>query len=292
MALSSEVPPMYQVPKLSSGFRRQLETWAITFDMTALERRGTRFRLAALTLARTGIIVIRGAASPEAVKSLAALVDNTWDQVAGLPLGACLPDVILNRDEFRTVRGYRSLVQSEIPVINFRYGDDNGMMDIFHPENLMAERRELLLECFHEELVGDLAKRAFKEDLQVTCRNIYVNRGVENTRFFHCDGERVKVKSFVYLSDVSSLAVGPYCYIKNSHRNVTLRRLNQAFNQQHDLNKHEYRQLGGYIGLPIFCRQGDMVVSAQHGAHRGYPQAPTAQRAVLVNVFEPSRKRS
>jgi hypothetical protein len=35
-----------------------------------------------------------------------------------------------------------------------------------------------------------------------------------------------------------------------------------------------------------------MVVSAQHGAHRGYPQAPTAQRAVLVNVFEPSRKRS
>jgi len=289
MVLATEVPPMYAAPKLRSGFRRRMETWAVSFDLPALQRRGARFRLAALTLARTGIIIIRGAASPEAVQALVAMVDGTWDQVLALPLGRSLPGTIINRDQVRVVKGYKALVESELPVINFRHGEDNGMMDIFHPENLIPERRQLLLASLHEDLVGDLSAKAFGTQLNVTCRNLYINRGVQNTRFFHCDGERVKVKSFVYLSDVDSLDIGPYCYIQKSHRNRSLRSRNQSFNHHHGLNKHEFRLLGGCVGLPVFCRAGDMVVSAQHGAHRGYPQAPTAKRAVLVNVYEPSR---
>jgi hypothetical protein len=46
--------------------------------------------------------------------------------------------------------------------------------------------------------------------------------------------------------------------------------------------------LGGRAALPIFCQAGDMVVSAQHGAHRGHPQTPSARRAVLLNVYEPT----
>jgi len=280
---------MYVAPKLRSGFRRRLETWAVSFDLPALQRRGARFRLAAFTLARTGIIVVRGAASPEAVTALARMVDSTWDQVSALPPGRSLPGAIINRDEMRVVKGYKALVESKTPVINFRHGEDNGMMDIFHPENLVPERRQLLLDCLHEDLIEDLSTKAFGTRLDVTCRNLYVNRGVKHTRFYHCDGERVKVKSFVYLCDVGSLDIGPYCYIQKSHRNLSLRRRNQSFNHQHGLNKHEYRLLGGCVGLPVFCRAGDMVVSAQHGAHRGYPQTPFAARAVLVNVYEPCR---
>jgi hypothetical protein len=286
-ALASEVPPMYRSPTLHTGLRRRIETWGISFDLPALQRRGSRFQLAAFTLARTGIIVIRAAASPEAVHALAAMVESTWEQVAGLPPGAQLPGVIINRDDIRVIKGYKSLVQSEAAVINFRHGEDNGMMDVFHPEKLAQGVGDLLLDSLHEGLVGQLAVRAFGKPLEVTCRNLYVNRGVANTRFFHCDGERLKIKSFVYLSDVDSLDVGPYCYIKHSHRNVALRCRNQAFNHKHGLNKYEYRQLHGCFGLPIFCRAGDMVVSAQHGAHRGYPQTPSAKRAVLLNVYEP-----
>lgn len=292
MALASEVPPLYEAPKLHSGLRQRLETRAICFDMAALQRRGARFRLAALTLARSGIIVIRGAASPEAVATLAETVERTWDQVSVLPPGSTLPGAILNRDQVRVLKGYKALVESETPVINFRHGDDNGMMDIFHPEHLIPDQKDLLLNCFHEDLIGALAERAFGRPLSVTCRNLYVNRGVEDTRFFHCDGEQVKVKSFVYLCDVNSLDVGPYCYIKTSHRNASLRSRNQAFNQKHNLNKHEYRLLAGRAALPVFCRAGDMVVSAQHGVHRGYPQLPSARRAVLVNVYEPSRSKA
>lgn len=289
MALALEVPPMYEAPKLRSGVRGRLETWAVSFDLAALQRRGVRFRMAVLNLARTGIIVIRDAASPQAVNALAAMVESTWDRVSDLPPGVALPAAIINRDQVRVLKGYKALVESETPVINFRHGEDNGMMDIFHPENLIPEQRQLLLDCLHEHLIGELAAQAFGQHLEVTCRNLCVNREVENTRYYQCDGERVKVKSFVYHGDADSLDVGPYCYIKNSHRNRSLRSRNQAFNNQHGLNRHEYRLLRGSACLPVFCRSGDMVGSAQHGAHRGHPQSPSARRAVLVNVNEPCR---
>lgn len=70
-----------------------------------------------------------------------------------------------------------------------------------------------------------------------------------------------------------------------------LRRRNQAFNSRYGLNRHEYRQVSGRPALPIFAEPGDMVISVQHGAHRGLSQAPGARRAVLVNVFKPRRAR-
>ena len=284
-----EVPPLYQVPKLHSGLRQRWETQVVTFDLKALQRRRARFLGAAMTLWRTGIIVIRGAASRQAVDALATMAERTWQDVSTLIPGQELPHVILNRGDKRAVRGYNALVKSVKPVVNFRHGEDDGMMDVFHPENLVPEQRQLILGCLHEDLVGDLAGKAFGRKLEVSCRNLYVNKGVQNTRFYHCDGKGVKIKSFVYVNDVESLDIGPYCYVKSSHHDRWLRRRNQDFNERHGFNKHEYRLLKGCSALPVFCRAGDMVVSAQHGAHRGYPQEASAARTVLVNVYQPSQ---
>lgn len=292
MVLADEVPPLYRSPSFISGLARQLLTRALTFDLKGLERRRSRFTLAAMTLARTGIIIIRSAASQGAVDALRAMADTTWQEVENLTPGQELPHLILNRGDQRVVRGYKNLVESPKPVVNFRHGEDDGMMDLFHPENLVPQHRQVILDCLHEDLVKDLAARAFGASLEVKCRNLYVNRGVQNTRFFHCDGEAVKVKSFVYVNDIQSFDVGPYCYLLGSHRGRRLRQRNQSFNARHQLNKHEYRLLDGKSTLPVFCRAGDMVVSAQHGAHRGFPQAPSARRTVLVNVHEPAQLQS
>ncbi len=289
MDLATETQMTYQPPVLSAGVKRHVETRAITFSISSLQRQRVRFWLAAKTLARTGIIVVRGAATPEVVATLAGMAETTWNTVSDLAPGQILPNVIINRDQERVLKGYKSLVESNKPVINVRYGEDEGMMDVFHPEHLCPERKQLVIGSLHEALIRKLAEKAFGKALEVKCRNLYLNRGVTNTRFYHSDGERIKVKSFVYLDDVGSLDIGPYCYIKNSHRDGRLRRHNQSFNDKHGLNKHEYRLLSGRAALPIFCRAGDMVVSAQHGAHRGHPQMPSAHRAVLVNVYEPTK---
>jgi len=291
MATPAEVPPHYGPPQLRTGAGLERATRAITVALPALQRRRLRFHLAAFTLARTGILVIRGAVPPDALRAIAALADRTWDEVAALPPGQPHPVALLNRDQRRVLKGYKALEESGRPVINMRHGEDDGMMDVFHPELLDPELREPILTCLHERLVGDLARVAFGKALEVSCRNLYVNRGVRHTRFFHCDGQGLKVKTFVYLTPVRSLEDGPYCYIPGSHLDWLLRRRNQAFNTSHGLNRHEYRQVSGKAALPIFAEPGDMVISAQHGAHRGLPQAPEARRAVLVNVFKPAPAR-
>ncbi|MBM5816970.1 MAG: hypothetical protein FJ083_10470 [Cyanobacteria bacterium K_Offshore_surface_m2_239] len=161
------------------------------------------------------------------------------------------------------------------------------MMDVFHPDLLLPELQQQIFSALQEALVRDLARVAFGKTLEVSCRNLYVSRGVHHTRFFHCHGPGVKVKTFVYLTPVHSLDDGPYCYIPGSHRNLMLRWRNQMFNSRYGLHRHEYRQVGRQVGLPILGEPGDMVISAQHGAHRGHPQVPSAHRAVLVNVFKP-----
>jgi len=287
MALPEEAPPLYGPPKLRSGAGLERAIRSITVSLPALERRRLRFRLAAFTLARSGILVIRRAVAPDVLGPIAALAERTWAEVIALPPGQSHPVALLNRDQRRVLKGYKALEESGKPVINVRHGEDDGMMDVFHPELLAAELREQILCALLEQLVGDLARVAFGTALEVSCRNLYVNRGVRHTRFFHCDGQGLKVKTFVYLTPVRSLEDGPYCYIPGSHLDWLLRRRNQAFNTRHGLNRHEYRQVSGNAALPIFAEPGDMVISAQHGAHRGLPQAPSARRAVLVNVFKP-----
>lgn len=291
MAPAAELPPLYGPPRLRAGADLESSIQSITVSLAALQRRRLRFHLAAFTLARTGILVIRRAVTPEALTPIAALADRTWDEVAALPPGESHPVAVLNRDQRRVLKGYKALEECAKPVINVRHGEDDGMMDVFHPELLDPELREPMLSCLHERLVGDLASLAFGKALEVSCRNLYMNRGVRHTRFFHCDGQGLKVKTFVYLTPVRSLADGPYCYIPGSHLDWLLRRRNQAFNTGHGLNRHEYRQVSGRMALPVFAEPGDLVISAQHGAHRGLPQAPAARRAVLVNVFKPGPAR-
>lgn len=294
MHVSAAIAPPEQAPsgctppRLCQGAELDRALRAVTVPVEALQCRGLRFHWAAFTLARTGLLVIRGAVAPEALRPIAGLAESTWNEVATLPPGQSHPLAVLNRDRSRVLKGYKALEKSGKAVINVRYGEDHGLLDIFHPERLRPELRGAILSCLREQLVADLARVAFGKALAVSCRNLYVNRGVKNTRFFHCDGQGLKVKTFVYLSPVRSLKDGPYCYVPGSHLDWLLRRRNQAFNSSHGLNRHEYRQLGGKVALPIFAEPGDMVISAQHGAHRGLPQAPSARRAVLVSVFKPS----
>jgi hypothetical protein len=291
LAPRAEASELHFPPNVRSGPPLERAIGAITFSLPALQRRRLTFHAAAFTLARTGILVIPSAVAPASLKQLANLADRTWDEVIALLPGQTHPVALLNRDQERVLKGYKALEESGKPVINVRYGEDQGMMDVFHPERLAPELSGQIVSVLQEKLVGDLASVAFTKRLDVSCRNLYVNRGVGNTRFFHCDGEGIKVKTFVYLTPVRSLEDGPYCYLPGSHLNWWLRRRNQAFNRRHGLNRHEYRRVTGEPALPIFAQPGDMVISAQHGAHRGMPQAPGASRSVLVNVFKPRRNR-
>ena len=74
--------------------------------------------------------------------------------------------------------------------------------------------------------------------------------------------------------------------MKRSHRDRSSWKRSRRFNLENEIGLYEYSQLGGCEALPMFAKAGDMVISSQRGAHRGLPQQPDAERAVLVNMYQ------
>ena len=199
----------------------------------------------------------------------------------------------LNLPDQRVLKGYNTFVDADRAVINHRIkradgrsGSDAGMIDIFHPERLSNEIKDLVATSLQEPIIRRLVMTSCLTPLHVKCRNLYINRGVQDTRSFHCDGRSLKYKSFLFLTEVNSLADGPYCYVKRSHRDRSSWKRSRRFNLENEIGLYEYSQLGGCEALPMFAKAGDMVISSQRGAHRGLPQQPDAERAVLVNMYQ------
>ncbi|MBM5816971.1 MAG: hypothetical protein FJ083_10475 [Cyanobacteria bacterium K_Offshore_surface_m2_239] len=109
MAPPSEAPPLYAPPRLRDGPELERATRSVTVSLPALQRRRLRFLLAAFTLARTGILGIRWAVAPDALRAIAVLADRTWDEVAALPPGKPHPVALLNSDRRRVLKGYTAL---------------------------------------------------------------------------------------------------------------------------------------------------------------------------------------
>lgn len=296
MAIAEAVPQQAakpQLPVLLSGEAQRSETESISFDFADLNSRKRRFFQAAWTLRREGIIRIKRVVEPETIQGLNQEIAALLDDVDHYTTSGIDNIAYLNLPERRVLKGYNNFVDADRAVINHRVkrpdgrsGSDAGMIDIFHPEQLSEEINKLTKLCLQETIIRRLIMLSCLTPLRVKCRNLYLNRGVRDTRSYHCDGRSLKFKSFVYLSDVHHLGIGPYCYVKKSQRNRRSWRRSRAFNQQHNYGTYEYSQLDGCEALPVFADAGDMVISSQRGAHRGHPQHPDAERTVLVNMYQ------
>ena len=237
--------------------------------------------------------MVRQAVPPQPLRAINAEVNQLLEQLDTGQTKQLESNAILNLPNKRRIKGYENFMDVEQAVINHRVkrldgrsGSDAGMVDIFHPERLSDAMARAVTACLHERLISRLLLAASLMPMRVKCRNLYLNRGVIDTRGYHCDGRSRKFKSFVFLTDVRDLGDGPYCYVPATHRDRLSWRRNRQFNEAHGLNRHEYSQLQGLDALPLLAYAGDMVISSQRGAHRGHPQHPNARRAVLVNMYQ------
>ena len=280
------------LPVLLEGEARQRETDAISFQFADLIRSKRCFLRAAWTLNREGIILLKQAVSTEHINNLNQKIRKLLKSVKRYKTSGIDEIAYLNLPDRRVLKGYNNFVDADKAVINYRVkrpdgrsGSDAGMIDIFHPERLSTDMDVLIRQALHEDLIGRLVMAASLTPVEVKCRNLYLNNGVSDTRGYHCDGRSLKFKSFVFLSDVHRLDIGPYCYVKGSHRNKTSWKRSRHFNASHGISTYEYSQLEGEAALPMLASAGDMVLSSQRGAHRGHPQHPDASRSVLVNMY-------
>ena len=282
-----------RLPRLLSGAERESAMDRLSVEFNALSSSKRTFLKAAWILRRQGVLVVRQAVTPQALEAINAELNQLLLQLDAGQTKQLASNAILNLPNKRRIKGYENFVDAEQAVINHRVkrpdgrsGSDAGMVDIFHPERLSEAMANAVTSCLHERLISRLLLAAAWLPMRVKCRNLYVNRGVQDTRGYHCDGRSQKFKSFVFLTDVRNLSDGPYCYVPATHRDRRSWKRSRQFNEANGLNPHEYSQLQGLDALPLLAKAGDMVISSQRGAHRGHPQHPNAGRTVLVNMYQ------
>ena len=292
-ALLQRFAPFITHPRLLTGNEHQEAVQQLSFDFQDVCSSRRQLLRAAWTLRRQGVIMLRKAAAQDLLAALNARLENVLKQLELGETSELNSRALLNLPDKRQIKGYENFVNADQSVINVRIkrpdgrsGSDAGMVDIFHPERLSNAWEQLVLDGLNERLVRRLLLAASWRPMRVKCRNLYVNRGVQDTRGFHCDGRSHKFKSFLFLTPVRALTDGPYCYVPTTHRDRRTWSQNRRFNAEHGCNRHEYSQLQGLTALPLLAEPGDLVISSQRGAHRGLPQHPDAQRSVLVNMFQ------
>ena len=91
------------------------------------------------------------------------------------------------------------------------------------------------------------------------------------------DSKTKQLKAFIYLTDYLSLDDGPYTYVKGSHLDGVLRRLNQSISQVMPNRTKNPENI-----MAILAKKGSIIASDQGGSHRGFPQAKDGQRVIAV----------
>jgi hypothetical protein len=180
------------------------------------------------------------------------------------------------------------------PVINVRTGNigpagDDGMIDIFGVDGLFPD---------YPEIFGARERTAFIEDVlfktsDVRYRsrlfNLYINRSITATRGYHSDGFGPKVKSFLYLNDVTADAMGPYCYARGTYNHASLRACNVELASRFSdtLKSTTFDYWDRRREVKFLGDAGDFAMTFQSGAHRGWPQRRGKERFALVQTFMP-----
>jgi len=196
-------------------------------------------------------------------------------------------ETIFIQNTTHQLKTYSDLSNYPKTVMVNRKGRDSGMIDIFNYDVSFKEASEGLRQLIGNEVIVSIISKAINQQLQPANLNVYYNKNVLQTRPFHVDSYgKHQYKAFLYLTDVNSIADGPYCYVVKSHTDKSLIRANRGISKlksgvQTDAYFYEYQN-----AYPVLGIKGTLVISDQSGIHRGHPQAEGHERIVAVMNYK------
>jgi hypothetical protein len=183
-----------------------------------------------------------------------------------------------------------------IPVVSFLGkgpGDvDAGFIVLSRVETIAArdgfQRLEALLGSPRFRLAERIVSRVFSAGARI--HQFLLSRSAATPRSAHTDTLGEFYNMFTYLSDVESVADGPFTYLPGSHLRTDLL-TKGAFLQGID-GRHpkEYPELRDRA-TPMLGPAGTVIIANQRGVHGAHPQQPGGRRAMLIVNFLSSLRR-
>lgn len=245
----------------------------------AAEAMGEDLRDAGLTIARNYLGEDEAEKlAAEASACVREVVDGEWPE-EGRYVDAGRYIIDRGSEEFR---GYSRLAEAEKTVFNIRGRYDAGMIDCFNVDKLFPTWSELLTDA----TILDAMRACTGRDVEPMNLNLYYNRSVTSTRRFHVDSwGGVQLKAFLYLSDVLEPEDGAHAYVRGSHRQRWLSKVNRPLNKLRKAPGTDCVVFDPRQQVTILGPKGTMFISSQSGVHRGIPQAVGRERLVLVRNY-------
>jgi hypothetical protein len=235
-------------------------------------------------LRQHGIVVIPSVIERGICRQATEHIKSLFDKYSSCGKDLYEDEVALFQVGQKQLKGYQQLSEYEKAVINLRYGQDEGMVDIFNCDYLDQEALTPIRRAFERE---DILRLMSDEEVIPHNLNTYMNFGITQTRGFHIDCYHKKLKGFIYLTDVKSLKDGPYTYVRGSHQESPFRRANSELCRRVTPST-ESPIIDPKEITPILASQGSLVISDQSGIHRGWPQSESGNRMVAVmNCIKP-----
>ncbi len=172
-------------------------------------------------------------------------------------------------------KNYYDLLNYSKSAILVRQGSDQGMIEIFNADRLLGDLGNSMNNFFNSDWLISLLNDK-KEKISPKNLNLYVNQSITKTRGFHVDSHYKSIKVFIYLTDVNVVQDGPYCFVKGTHVDTPLRKLNNMVGEK------ETPLTDPLNIVPVLGKKGTLIISDQSGVHRGLPQATGSSREALV----------
>ena len=159
---------------------------------------------------------------------------------------------------------------------------DTGMIDIVN----YHKTEKKLINIIDVKRIQKIIEEQSNSKINFKGLNIYINKGIENTRSFHVDSFGAnQVKAFIYLSDVLNESYGPYCYVKKSNLLSFEKFKNLYFNFFKGYPLTDIRNFNKKEIYKCIAKKGTLIISCQDGYHRGHPQEKNKERYLITINF-------
>lgn len=264
----------------------------IPFNFDLLDLGNNLFEQAASSLRDNGVVVLRNYLPINRVDEVAAMASAFLERIGSAVANrqpAETADYVIPQSDDPRFANYALVSRFPKPVVFVRTGaTDDGLVDIFNVNRLPGEWN-WRIDPIRNAFVLGLVERAGGRAFTATNTNLYVNDSIVTTRGFHYDSDTPQMKAFLYLTDVTEEADGPYCYALGTHRSGTTRRLSAIIAQATGMSDHTDTPFFDKRRVRVLTgKRGTLIISRQAGIHRGFPQAPGRRRLALVQNFMPT----
>lgn len=176
------------------------------------------------------------------------------------------------------------------PVVSFlgkgREDVDAGFITVSKVESIAARDGLHAVDALLRSPHFSFAERVISEVFSVgkTFYRLIVSRSALRPRAIHTDTLGEYYNMFAYLSDVRSVADGPFTYVPGSHLRLDLLMKGMFFLCVGGKRPKEYPDLRDRA-VPMLGPAGTVIIANQRGVHGAHPQEQGGCRSMLVINF-------